>query len=191
MVLFIVPSLGDLCFFDIDRQVIDLNWKIAHGVLYTAQRLVSFGLSVPLSCFCGSPLESLEHLFFSCPFAQSLLSWVQSLMFNFSQMCPVILCRHVLFGFSPDELRVTPRIFVYLLNVCKFVIWRFRNDFCFRGVRPDATSAFVVVKNRVKFNLPLFFRRFKSSRRQRYFHRQWGARGVVATVDAGQLTVCL
>lgn len=180
-----------LCFFDIDRQVIDLNWKIAHGVLYTAQRLVSFGLSVPLSCFCGSPLESLEHLFFSCPFTQSLLSWVQSLMFNFSQMCPVILCHHVLFGFSPDELRVTPRIFVYVLNVCKFVIWRFRNDFRFRGVRPDATSAFVVVKNRVKFNLPLFFRRFKSSRRQRYFHRQWGACGVVATVDAGQLTVCL
>lgn len=91
---------------------------------YTAQRLVSFGLSVPLSCFCGSQLESLEHLFFSCPFAQSLLSWVQSLTFNFSHMCPVILCRHVLFGFSPDELRVTPRIFVYLLNVCKFVIWR-------------------------------------------------------------------
>ena len=63
-----------LSFFDIDRQVIDLNWKIAHGVLLTAQRLVRFGLSVPLSCFCGSPVESLEHLFFSCPLAQSVLS---------------------------------------------------------------------------------------------------------------------
>ena len=34
-------------------------------------------------------------------------------------------------------------------------------------------------------------KRFKSPRRQRYFHRQWGARGVVASVAAGQLTVNL
>ena len=98
-----------LSFFDVYRQVIDLNWKIAHGVLLTAQRLVRFGLSVPLSCFCGSPVESLEHLFFFCPLAQSVLSWLQSLMFNFSHMCPVLLCHHTLFGFSSDELRVTPR----------------------------------------------------------------------------------
>ena len=180
-----------LSFFDMDRQVIDLNWKIAHGVLYTAQRLVSFGLSVPLSCFCGSPVESLEHLFFSCPLAQSVLCWLQSLMFSFSPMCPVILCRHVLFGFSPDELRATPRIFAYLLNVCKFVIWQSRNDYRFRDVPPGATSAVIKVKARVKFHLPLFFKRFRSARRQRYFHRQWGARGVVASVAAGQLTVCL
>ena len=110
-----------LSFFDVDRQVIDLNWKIVHGVLLTAQRLVRFGLSVPLSCFCGSPVESLEHLFFFCPLAQCVLSWLQSLMFNFSHMCPALICHHALFGFSSDELRVTPRIFVYLLNVCKFV----------------------------------------------------------------------
>ena len=62
-----------LTFFDLERQVTDLCWKIAHGVLYTAQRLVSFGLSVPPSCFCGSPVESLEHLFFYCPLAQCCL----------------------------------------------------------------------------------------------------------------------
>ena len=180
-----------LSFFDLDRQVVDLNWKVAHGVLYTAQRLVSFGLPVPLSCFCGSPVESLEHLFFYCPLAQSILCWLQSLLFSFSPMCPTILCQHVLFGFGPDELRAVPRIFVYLLNVCKFVIWQSRNDFRFRDVSPGATSAVIKVKARVKFNLPLFFKRFKSPRRQRYFHRQWGARGVVASVAAGQLTVNL
>ena len=180
-----------LFFFDQDRQVIDLNWKIAHGVLYTAQRIVSFKLPISLSCFCGAPVESLEHLFFSCPLAQSVLCWLQSLMFSFSSMCPVILCRHVLFGFSPDELRATPRVFVYLLNVCKFVIWQSRNDFRFRDVPPSATSAVIKVKACVKFNLPLFFKRFRSPRHQRYFHRQWGACGVVASVAAGQLTLCL
>ena len=46
------PSFGDLdwpstwkslFYMPLDRQVIDLNWKVAHGVLYTAERLSSFG----------------------------------------------------------------------------------------------------------------------------------------------------
>ena len=123
-----------LSFFDLDRQVIDLNWKVAHAVLYTAQRLVSFGLPVTLSCFCGSPVESLEHLFFYCPLAQSTLSWLQSLLFTFSSMAPVLECRHVLFDFSSDELCVVSRIFVYLLYLCKFSIWHSRNDFRFCDV---------------------------------------------------------
>ena len=32
-----------LFFMPLDRQVIDLNWKLAHGVLYTAEHLASFG----------------------------------------------------------------------------------------------------------------------------------------------------
>ena len=106
-----------------------------------------------------------------------------------SPMCPVIFCRHVLFGFSRDELRATPHIFVYILNLCKLTIWQSRNDYRFRGIPPDTVSAIVKVKTRVKFNLPLFFKRFRSARRQSYFHRQWGARGVVASVAAGQLSV--
>ena len=40
-----------LFFFDIDHPVIDLSWKIAHRVLYTAQRLVSFGYDISTACF--------------------------------------------------------------------------------------------------------------------------------------------
>ena len=45
------------------------------------------------------------------------------------------------------------------------------------------------VKSRVRFNLPLFFRRFRSDRRRRYFVRQWGARGVVASLQNDALVV--
>ena len=180
-----------LTFFDLDRQVTDLCWKIAHGVLYTAQRLVSFGLPVPPSCFCGSPVESLEHLFFFCPLAQSVLSWLQSLLFSFSFMCPALLCRHVLFGFSSNELIVTPRVFVYLLNLCKYFIWQSRNDLRFRAVRPGAAAVIARVKSRLRFHLPIFFKRFQSARRRRFFHRQWGACGVVATVSDGHLSLAL
>ena len=164
------------------HKVIDLNWKIAHGVLYTAQRLSSFGLAVPLPCFCGAPVESLEHLFFSCPLAQSVLSWVQSLMFCYSPMCPVLFPRHLLFGFRSDEPVVIPHIFVYTLNVSKFCIWQSRNNSRFRNTRPGAVEVIASIKARLKFNLPILFKRFKSDRRRRFFHRQWGARGTIGSV---------
>ncbi|XP_022804339.1 uncharacterized protein LOC111341616 [Stylophora pistillata] len=171
-----------LSFFSIDRSIIDLNWKIADGVLYTAQRLVSFGSPVPLPCFCGALVETQEHLFFYCPLAQSILSWLQSLMFVFSTMSPVLSLRQVLFGSSSDELIATPRIFVYLLNLSKFCIWKSRNDCRFRNTRPDAMAVMANILSRLKFHLPILFKRFKSDRRRRFFHRQWGARGVVSSV---------
>ena len=67
-----------LSLFNLNRKVIDLKWKIEHGVLYTAQCLFSFGLTALLPCFSSAPVESLDHLFFSCPLAQSVLPWVQS-----------------------------------------------------------------------------------------------------------------
>ena len=39
-----------------------------------------------------------------------------------------------------------------------------------------------MVKSRVRFFLPLLFKRFKSPRRRRLFHRQWGASGVIGSV---------
>ena len=36
----------------LDRQVSDLNWRIAHGVTYTADRLISFGYHFDPMCFC-------------------------------------------------------------------------------------------------------------------------------------------
>ena len=180
-----------LFFFDLDRPVIDLCWKVAHGVLYTAERLSSFGYDLSTVCFCGHPLESLQHLFFDCPLASSVWDWVQSLLFSVSSLYPTLLPRHVLFGFSSDELRCVPRFFVYVINVCKFVLWIARNDFRFRDVRPSAVHVIESVKSRVRFYLPLFFRRFQSFRRRRYFVRQWGARGVFCSLIDNRLVVHL
>ena len=44
-------------------------------------------------------------MFFSCPLAQSALSWLQSLMFLYSSSCPSLVCRHVLFGFAPSRTK--------------------------------------------------------------------------------------
>ena len=47
-----------LFFLPLDRKPIDLCWKVARGVLYTAHRLVSFGLNVPPDCLCGHSDET-------------------------------------------------------------------------------------------------------------------------------------
>ena len=56
----------ELFFFDPDRPVIDLNWRIAHaGVLYTADRLLSFGYALNSSCLfglCWKPFSSFLRL---------------------------------------------------------------------------------------------------------------------------------
>ena len=81
--------------------------------------------------------------------------------------------------------------YLYLLNLCKFFIWQSRNDFHFRNVPPGAVDIIAKVKARLKCHLPIFFKRFQSSRRHRYFHHQWGARGVIASVSGNALSIVL
>jgi len=191
-ILKFAPSFGaldwpttwkSLQFMPLDRQVRDLNWKVAHGVLYTAERLISFGYQYPPSCFCGYHLESLEHLFFSCPLTQSGIDWIQSKLFLASPLAPSITVRHALFGFSSDDFLCVPRVFAYMLNVCKFLVWAQRNDFRFRSKPPSAISLVSRLKQRLRFYLPLFFKRFNSVRRRRFFLRQWGANGVLGSIQ--------
>ena len=120
-----------LFFLDLNHQVIDLAWKVTHGVLYIASRLVSFGYSVTMVCFCGPVSETLVHLFIDCPLSQSILSWLQSLMFRWSCLAPSLECRHVLFGFNSHELRTVPRVFCYLLNVVKYYLGSLVTTFVF------------------------------------------------------------
>ena len=171
---------ASLYFLPSDRHVSDVNREIAHGVLYIADRLISFGLDVPAACFCGAALETPAHLFFRCPLARSGVDWVQNLLSTFSVDAPSLDVRHLLYGFSEADLRTVPKVFCYILNECKFFISSQRNDFCFRSVRPSAVGLICSIKARLHFFLPVFFRLFRSARGRRVFHKQWGANGVIA-----------
>lgn len=118
----------------LDRPASDLSWKISHGVLYSSEHLSSFGYALNTACFCSSPTESLEHLFFHCPLATSGIDWLQSLLFHAVPDAPPLSVRHLLFDFSPNELVAMPSL------VSLFACFKSSNSVC--GIK-GMTFAFV------------------------------------------------
>ena len=120
------------------------SWGPLHGREACWIWLCSFyGLFLFCSCLVSSTFVLSPSSGCQCFVRTSFLLCSCLLLF-----VPSILIRHALFGFSADELSVVPRVFVYMLNVCKFCIWGARNDFRFRGVRPSAVDVMERVKSR-------------------------------------------
>ena len=92
---------------ELDQAVIDLNWQVAHGVLYTGARLAHrFCMNVNPSCFCAADDETLEHLFFECELAHILVAWVY-----FHMSLGQFTVEELLFSFSADRQRAIPSLF--------------------------------------------------------------------------------
>ena len=127
-------------------------------------------------------MSLLNICFFSCPLVQSGLSGIQSSLFQASPLAPAFTVIHALFRFSSDELRCVPKIFCYLLNVCKSAVWRQRNDFRFCNVAPGVAQLIACIRARLRFYRPLSFKRFSSAGRRGFFLRQRGANGVLSSV---------
>ena len=162
----------------LDRKPIDLCWKFA--------RLVSLLIVSVVT------LMRLRSIFFiHCLLAQSGLDWIQSLLFLFSPLAPAITVRHVLFGFSSDELLCVPCVFCYLLSLLKFFVWSQRNDYRFRSKPASAVGLIASIKGRLSFPLPLLFKRFRSRRMRCFFQRQWGANGRIGKVVGDSFHFCL
>ena len=112
------PSFGTLYWPATMKQVhimsLDRPVKTSVGV----SAMVSIGLDTTWFRTASVVIQRLYHLFF-CPLAQSGISWVQSLLFRAAPLAPTLTIRHLLFGFSNDELLVVLSVFVYLINVLK------------------------------------------------------------------------
>ena len=66
--------------------------------------------------------------------------------------------------------------FVTCSMLFKYCLWLSRDDFRFHGIRPGALTILESVRVRVRFYLPILFKRFSSSRRRCFFVRQWDCR---------------
>ena len=179
---------SQLSFSNFQRNAVDLSWKIAHGVLYTVDRLASFGYSGLKDCFCGQAGESLEHLFYSCPLAQSVLGWVSVIFFTAVPDCPSLRARHILFGFNALELEIVPKIFSVILILFKWSVWLARNDYHFRGCRPCVDGVIASLKANICFSIRCHFRKM-SGKDRRAFLKHWAANGLLASVHGDSLVL--
>ena len=167
---------------DLDRKVIDLNWHIAHGVLYTGARLAHrFSMHhIESFCFCRADNETLEHLFF-------LVAWVY---FNLNTINPTasrFTVEELLFGFSEVRRRAIPTIIIYMLLVVKHTIWVARCHFRFRQMTPIISGCLNKVIAKLKFILHLLFQRCKNPAQIRAFEREWLASGSSGNLEGEEL----
>ena len=172
-----------------DRSVVDLNWRIAHGVLYTATRLAhSFGMAkIDPSCHCQFGDEILEHLFFDCSYAQLLLGWVYFLFLTCDERAQRFTAAELLFCFSAAKRKRVPDVIVWLLNVVKHALWVARNDFRFRRVRRTEAQCLQAVISRTKFLLKVLAGRCRSPSQIRAFEKQWLASSTLGHFEGEEL----
>lgn len=161
----------------LDRKVRDHAWKIAHGALYTSDRLIRMGRAVDPHCFCGNHDETPEHLFFACYFMSSLLIWAQSIFLKVTPLSPSLSKRHLLFGFDHGEMGIVPPVFSYFLNLLKYFVWLHRNEFRYNNKRPNLVVIRTQVSARLNRHLLSLSKRCRSPRQKRKFNRSWNVLG--------------
>ena len=108
------------------RSTLDTAWKIAHGVLPTADRLLRFRMQhVQPNCFCGQ-IETADHLFFSCPIASRLWFWFPCQAHQYCRDFPPLSPAAVRFGFPRSS--AVPKGFQMLMHIIKHFLFLHRNQ---------------------------------------------------------------
>ena len=132
------------------RPTLDSAWKIADGVLPTADRLIRFGLEIPPQCFCGH-IESADHLFFDCPLAQQLWFWFISLANSYRRDFAPLTKEAVRFGIS--RTAAVPMGLQVLMHIIKHFLWLHRNNIRFNNANPNSKEVLEAVKSQFRFHL--------------------------------------
>ena len=169
------------------RPILDTAWKIAHGVIPTADRLIHFQMNVSPLCF-SQELESLEHLFHSCTTTSQVLMWYSNLLSSHLHNAPLVSIKHVLVGF--ERALAVPAGFQVLLHIVKHHIWIHRNSIRFDSSHPDPILMLNRIKSTFKFALRVQFRHTPISQ----FTAAWLASGIFGYVSPDgelQFAACL
>jgi len=107
----------------------ELDFFIAHNILYTNEKLYKIGLSDDIRCtFCKKEIESISHIFVECSANQDLLRLVWDL-------CQTILSKsidfdyfmkYILFGYSFNKDKGVLKLINFVLNLYRGSIWNCR-----------------------------------------------------------------
>ncbi|XP_060210710.1 uncharacterized protein LOC132637672 [Lycium barbarum] len=114
----------------------------AMGRLYTIDRLAKWGITNVLDCpLCNSALESIRHLFFTCPFSSYV--WTQLLVWQGISRTPQNWDVQLIWISRNTKKSVEAKIFRMVASGCIYHVWKERN---YRVFRTKSTTAAQVIK---------------------------------------------
>ena len=170
---------------NLGHRLRDLNWRVIWGALKTSQRLSHWGIGDG-KCprvGCAAP-ESLQHVFWDCPFLCLLWAWVEHLgckiqarYFSLTRSC-------VLYGSGLDTSRESLLIW-YLISTVKWLVWCSRCEAMFDGSRPGADRVLFRVKAEVRARIRADFARLDRAK----FTKAWCVRGAICDVSGDRLVL--
>jgi exonuclease III len=122
----------------------ELNWKIAHRILPVKFLLYTRNITRDKLCpLCKASPEQMDHLFMFCPSVQPLIKFVCNFVHKLCGTRILLARRHFLFMLdAPVNFTHT---FLYIISLCKYIVWSMRNRICFEKfvLKPDSlVSAF-------------------------------------------------
>ncbi|XP_010418736.1 PREDICTED: uncharacterized protein LOC104704326 [Camelina sativa] len=104
-----------------------VTWLAIKNRLSTGDRMLGWNTGAPTSCvFCQDPMETRNHLFFTCPYSWEVWSALSSkiLECHFSTDWPILL--NLLTDTSLDKVRLF--LLRYTFQLLVHSIWRERNN---------------------------------------------------------------
>ena len=164
------------------REVRDTNWKIAHGILPTADRLLRYNSTTDPCCHCGQH-ESLVHLLVECPLAKQLFAWYQTLVRRASPQQHRLTTSEIMVGY--DSSIALPPVFPCLLGLIRHRIWIARNGWRFDQSPVEYRSVLAHVSSSLRFVLSVFHRRCPRD----FFIASWLAGGIFGHLSPDDVLV--
>ena len=119
----------EFVFTDIlDNKLKDFQWRLAHDILYTGERIQKWGIGDGLcpmdTCVC---IETVNHIFWECPKVKPIITWIDNIFKFFEGNDAKLTADLFLYGFPDTKLcKTTFKRLWYLFCTCKFVIWKSR-----------------------------------------------------------------
>ena len=160
----------------------DTNWKIAHGILPTADRLLRYNSKIDPFCHYGH-CESLVHLLVECPLAKQLFDWYQTLVRRASPQQHRLTASEIMVGC--DSSIALPPTFPCLLGLIRHRIWIARNGWRFDQSPVEYRSVLAHVFSSLWFVLSVYHRRCPCH----LFTASWLAGGILGYLSRDNVLV--
>ena len=154
----------------------DVSWKIAHEIIPVQQLLCKYKISkVPECSLCNFPLESIEHLFYSCPMVTPVYEFITDYLSAAADVLRIRILPSValmLYHIIPVQVdKYAESLILYLLTECKFAIWMCRNLKKFESRRINSNYIILFILNRIKLRIQADFKRMNRETFSNYWLR--------------------